>query len=253
MMSYSHKKEFMKFDKLEINTCLRYVNFRIMICFAVLSIPLMAIAQVGSTGGQAGVYYLSDLKGNPVGLNANERFVSGSIFWKDYWNIARLEEKGGLLYLDVPIKLNLLEHRVYFTDNQGVTRELFAPLKRIELKDSLSGKTVVFAEYAGLGKTNSASGKWWVEVLAEGKVTLLCEHVKRRVEDKPYGSATTEVSINNATNWYVVQDGKLQPFKRIKELQALLATVCTGAASYKPKAADAAGQFAELVQYCNAR
>jgi hypothetical protein len=253
MMLYSHKSEYMKFDNLESNTLLPCVNFGIMVCIAVLILPLMATAQVGSTGGQAGVYYLSDLKGNPVGVSANERFVSGSIFWKDYWNIARLEEKDGLLYLDVPIKLNLLEHRIYFIDKQGITRELFAPLKRIELKDSLSGKTVVFAEYAGLGKTKGASGKWWVEVVAEGKVTLLCEHVKRRVEDKPYGSATIEVSINNATNWYVVQDGQLQPFKRIKELQALLATVCAGAASYKPKAADAAGQYAELVQYCNAR
>jgi hypothetical protein len=197
-----------------------------------------------------GQFYLTDITGRAITNRSTERYVSGSPWFLEYWSNAQMRGNPNVVYRDMRIMLNLLEGKVYALDARNQEIEITSPVVKIELRDSVSGRVFYFQEMAGVLPLKSPGGKLWCQVLDGGPWQAVRYMSRKKIESKPYGSAVTEVSITENDFWYLLKNGKdPQPFKKAKDLIALLSNEVPGIGSVKPAGKTLEEQVAYIMAF----
>jgi len=212
----------------------------------------LATAQTADNAAN-GQFYLTDITGRAITSRSSERYVSGSPWFIEHWSKAQMKGSDGLHYKDMRIMLNLLEEKVYALDARNQEIEVTSPVVKIELLDSVSGRTYHFQEMSALLSIKTANGKLWCQVIGEGGTWQAVRHMSRKkIESKPYGSAVTEISITENDYWFLLKNGKdPQPFKKLKDLTGLLSKEVPAATGFKPGGKTLDEQVWYLIEFCN--
>lgn len=113
------------------------------------SVGQLATAQTADNSAN-GQFYLTDVTGRAITNRSSERYVSGSPWFIEHWSKAQMIGPDGLHYKDMRIMLNLLEEKVYALDARNQEIEVTSPVVKIELLDSVSGRTYHFQEMSAL-------------------------------------------------------------------------------------------------------
>ncbi|MCU0376505.1 MAG: hypothetical protein MUF24_14450 [Chitinophagaceae bacterium] len=199
-----------------------------------------------------GQFYLTDITGRAITGRSSERYVSGSPWFFEYWSKAQMQGTQNIVYRDMRIMLNLLEGKVYALDTRNQEMEITSPVARIELKDSVTGRMFYFQELSAILPAKSPSGKLWCQVLSGGQWQAVRHMSRKKIESKPYGSAVTEISITENDYWYLLKNGSNpQPFKKAKDLIALLGSEVPAISSLKPAGKTLEEQVAYIMDFCS--
>ncbi len=211
--------------------------------------PGTLLAQMGPDYSQ--LFYLADLQGRPITERLVNNYVDGSPFFKPDWLTATLVEQGGRTFKDIKIKMDLMEHRIYFLDPNNAERELTSPAKTLILNDPALGNPMIFIELNDIAKQKTESGKWWCQLMTEGNVKLIKNYFKLKYESKAYNSPGIEITVKDEIKWFIQKDGKLWSFKKQKELLDLLKGDAPSLVDFKPAGKNAEAQFIEIVNAYN--
>jgi hypothetical protein len=154
----------------------------------------------------------------------NAKFVrlkSGSPYFLNEWLKAKGVGESGQVYGGATVKLNLLDNQILFLNSKGAEMISTVSLKELVLTDTINSVKYQFVSSAGLPTSSSVKKGWYLQ-LASGKASLYQFFNKWMVEDKPYGSATTEQSIITKDEFYVVVKGSLAQVKKPNDLPSVL-------------------------------
>lgn len=187
----------------------------------------------------------------------NAKFVrlkSGSPYFADEWLKGKGVSESGQVYAGGTVKLNLLDNQILFLNSKGEEMTSSLVLKELLLSDTLSGKNYQFVSSSVLPSSSSIKKGWYLQ-LVSGKARLYQYFRKWMVEDKPYGSATTEQSIVTKEEFYVLVNDSLLQLKKAKELPALLPDkkkeIETYLSQKEVQHLGAAEQFTSIINYYN--
>ncbi|HMH24173.1 MAG TPA: hypothetical protein VK563_20460 [Puia sp.] len=170
-------------------------------------------------------------KGIPIVLSGSEPFsmakfvkvTSGTPFFTEQWMRGMLVPATGKAYANLLLRLNLLDNTVIYQDDKGQELTATTPLKRIMLRDSLTGVEYNFVLGSELNNTDRELKGTWFQVLVNDNVSLCKQHKKRIIDNTSYGSATVEQTISTIDLYYVYKNGVLTPVKKWSELLDQLA------------------------------
>ena len=119
------------------------------------------------------------------------------------------------------VKLNLLDNQVLFLDAKGTEMVISIPFKELVLSDTVKGTRFHFVSSSTLPSAGLIKKGWYLQMVS-GKAALYQYFNKRMVEDKPYGSATTEQSIITTDEFHLLVNGVFIQVKKPKDLPKIL-------------------------------
>lgn len=91
------------------------------------------------------------------------------------------------------------------------------PIREVILWDTIFNNDHRFI-FSGYIETTDNPEKDFYELLQTGKAELYKQHKKRVLENRPYGSATVEQTIQTNFRYYVLLNGKWIKLNKLKEL-----------------------------------
>lgn len=151
--------------------------------------------------------YVKVVSGTPY---FNEKWMRGAIMLKDSSEVANLL-----------LRLDLLANKVEYVSKSGEQLIVTAPIWKIRLTDSITGEHSYFIHSSAIPVSNVALG--WYQILSQGKVGLYKKINKDIQENKPYGSATYEQTINTSSQYYLYNGTSFTHIQKFKELPGVLA------------------------------
>lgn len=130
------------------------------------------------------------------------RLVKGSPYFGKGWYPADIKMAEGR-HTNILIRLDLLDQELHYLDKsqEYVTNKTFP---EIDIRDSATGKMYIFR--SGYPPAAGTTARSYFEVLAEGKITLLKLHKKTLSENRPFNSATTEQTIYDTKQYFLVKE-----------------------------------------------
>ena len=161
--------------------------------------------------------YLSNYRGN-VFVDKYVTVVKGTPYFKEEWLKSNII---GALNKPVAIKLDLLANEVHFRDQKGQELVAVTDLNQIVLTDSMANERYKFI-HSSVINTSDKIEPGWYQQLVDGKATLYKFYKKSLSENKPYGSATTEQTIETSTQYYLLLNGDFTEIKKFNDLPELL-------------------------------
>jgi hypothetical protein len=170
----------------------------------------------------AGFNFLYSANGEPFSVTKFSKVVEGSPFFKDQWIKGKVTLSTGLEYTGVPVRMNLLEDKVHYLDNQGQEMVVGSKVWQVELPDSATGINYSFVHSSFLGPGKNSELRCWLLALQTGHVGLYKELHKTINESHPYGTATVEQTIRTVPRYYVLKDNQIVPIKKWQNLVDLL-------------------------------
>ena len=161
--------------------------------------------------------YLYTVAGTPF-VNAKfARVVSGSPFFNENMMRGAISVSGGKEYKNVLLRLNLLESQVNYLNDKQIELIASTPVREVILWDTIFNRDhrFIFSDYI---ETTDKPEKDFYELLQTGKAELYKQHKKGMFENKPYGSATVEQTIQTDLHFFVLLSGKWIKLKKLKDL-----------------------------------
>lgn len=165
--------------------------------------------------------FLHDYSGKPFMLNKYSKVVEGSPFFKDNFLSGKVVIDNGVEFKNQLLRLNLLENQLHYLDDKKQEMIATAYVKEAVLFDSLYYRHHFFI-HSDFLKGENKPGTGWYERLSTGKAFLLKQYKKELKETPLYGSATTELSITTQPRYYVLNGGKWNQVKKLKNISELL-------------------------------
>jgi hypothetical protein len=194
------------------------------------------------------------IAGSPVSTAKYVRLVSGSPYFRDHWMNGTLETADGQLYSDIKLKLDLTDNSVLFLSRDSVEMMATASIKKITLKDPLTGTDYEFiysSFITGLGSIETG----WYHVLVTGPKAFMYKRILKKMDEiKPYGSATTELNISTTNKYFLGFDSRFIQVKKFRDLPDLLPDKKEDLNKYLASLklnGKSDGDYVELVKYYN--
>jgi hypothetical protein len=155
---------------------------------------------------------ISYYDGTPV-LEKKRTDVEGTELLYPDWTVGTVTTKEGKTYRGIKLKYNLLEDRLYFLADNGVTMLFNTPVASFTIGDSASmSKAKTFRN--GFPATGNLKADAYFEVLASGKITLLKKTGKSIMETKEYNSPVVKKEIMDNVQYFIFSDNMLTPVKK---------------------------------------
>lgn len=167
--------------------------------FAILFVVL---ACVQSPAQLAKPLIVSDFGGKPWIAPPESVDVEGTPFFNEKYTKATVLMKNNQFIENLPVKLNLLENKLFYLDEKGVEMESVMPVNKIiftEVGSPLNG--IIFSN--GFIPGGQIAGNTFLQVLDTGKVWLLQHYLLSVSDYKPYGTNMTIKKVNTKTSYYV--------------------------------------------------
>lgn len=167
-----------------------------------------------------GLGYLYTVGGTPF-INAKfSRVVSGSPFFNEKLMRGSIILSEGREYKNLFVRLNLLESQVNYLDEKDVEMIASTQIREVVLWDTISNKDHRFISSDYIETTGKPERDFY-ELLQKGKAELYKQYKKNMLENKPYGSATIEQTIQTYLRYYVLVSGRWTKLNRLKDLPTI--------------------------------
>jgi hypothetical protein len=147
--------------------------------------------------------------GMPVNNTKYVELTSGTPFFQEEWAKAKLISLERAVYIDVPVKIDLLENNVRYKDSTGKELLVGISVREILFQQASTGKSIHFIS----GSILPVQKKGLLQLLVNDSVSLLKAFVKTFEQHTSYGSAT-EYSIKTVENYYAYYNGKEYEIKK---------------------------------------
>ncbi len=184
------------------------------ISIVALNCAAQTVVDVDSTNVAVNHNNFYTVSGEPRVNSRFTRLVSGSPYLLTRWASTEIRLKDGKIARAVPVRLNLIDNEIHYLKGDA-EYILERPVRELILTDTVTDFVYVFRNgYPATGKINART---LLQVMTEGKRTLLKHHRKQVNETKPYGSATTEQKIRNSDVFYIYEDGRMIPIKSSRQ------------------------------------
>lgn len=200
---------------------------KLILCVLLVSLATGAFAQrrVDVTNDpitlQTGPFF-QEVQGVPFITTTYFRPVEGSRFFREEWMKGSAALNAQKEYPNLWLKLDLVSHNLHFKDVKGAEMICNTPVYSIKLKDSATGQEYRFVHSSFIPAAADIKPHVWMEVLADGKAQLYCQHKKNITETRPYGSATLEQRVFTSDLYYLVIDNRLIRVKRLQDIASEL-------------------------------
>lgn len=161
--------------------------------------------------------YLYTVGGTPFITAKFARVVEGSPFFNEQMMPGAIILSDGREYKNILVRLNLLESQVNYLNEKKIELTASVPIREVVLRDTPlnNDHRFVFSDYI---KTNDKPEKDFYELLQTGKAELYKQYKKRILENKPYGSATIEQTIQTNFRYYLLINGQWIKLNKIRDL-----------------------------------
>ena len=187
--------------------------------FAALLFSAPALqAQDAATNDENLVYYTAQefpaaAAGRPF---SDIRYVEalGSAYFDLQWTNGTIITKTGQAYRNVPVRIDLMAHKVHYKADNGQEMVVGAPIK--EVRYEAGDKTIQFINGDALPGKHSG----WFQVLADGEVKLLKSFRKTFEERMSFGK--TELSIKTMETLVVTYNNKEMRVKKPADIVNLV-------------------------------
>ncbi len=187
-----------------------------LLCFTAASQKTVDVdKEPGRTGGA--VNYLYTVAGTPFLSTKFARVVEGSPFFNEKMMRGAVISSEGKEYKNILIRLNLLESQVNFLNDKEIELIASTPIREVVVWDTIfnNDHRFIFSDY--IESTNKPE-KGFYELLQTGKAELYKQYQKRILENKPYGSATVEQTIQTHLRYCVLVNGKWSKLNKLKDV-----------------------------------
>lgn len=154
--------------------------------------------------------------GFPLSSTKYVKVTGGSPYLSESWMRATIVTPAGTKFDGLRLKVDMIDNSVIYLNPKGEEMICVAPLSKIALRDTVTGKTYM------LENTDAVSGysgdKGWLELLSGGTLSLYKQTSKTVTESKAYGSSITEQQIRTNEKYFVRIDGAINRVKKVKEI-----------------------------------
>ena len=168
---------------------------------------------------QSGNFYI--LGEQRVAAAKYVKVVEGSPYFRETWMRGMVTMSKGSRYDSILLRLDLLDNSLQYINLDGKEMIATSQVRAIILNDSVTGKKYEFENSVFLPVTNKIETGWY-QLLADGQVALYKRLVKTLKENQPYGSATVEQTISDATQYYIFANSVFTRVKKIKDIPVQL-------------------------------
>jgi hypothetical protein len=162
--------------------------------------------------------FFNTVDGIPVLNPKYTRIVEGSLYEPANFTEALVFIRNSKRGLGVEARINVMDERLHYLDEKG--KEKYADSKIEEIQFFEKERQVSAFSFAISGCPTAPPGCY--EILEKGKANLHRKVSKQVMENKPYGSATTEQKVVTTYNYWVSHGSDCRQVKKISELQAEL-------------------------------
>ena len=179
--------------------------------------------------------------------------VEGSPYYNEVFFKGKIILSGGKIYDSLKLRLDLMDNTVHYLAADEEEMIATTPIKSICIKNPLLNKEDQF-DHSDFIKTTSKFETGWYQLLDTGVVILYKRYFKSIKENKPYGSATVEQTINTTNYYYILINLVFTPIKKIKQLPDMLQDKKTELQEYinnKSLTGKSDKDYLELVAYYN--
>lgn len=162
--------------------------------------------------------FFNTVDGIPVLNPKYTRIVEGSLYEPANFTKAVVFLKNGKRGLGVEARINVMDERLHYLDEKG--KEKYVDSKIEEIQFFENDRQVSAFSFGIPGCPTAPPGCY--EILEKGKANLHRKVSKQIMENKPYGSATTEQKVVTTYNYWVSNGSGCKQVKKIGDLQAEL-------------------------------
>jgi len=225
-------------------------------CFTILSFPCFAqrVIDVSKENTQLGPNVFYAAGGEPF---VNAKFVNlveGTPYFKDEWLKGIVVDKAHHEYRNISIKLDLLDNKVHYLNDEEQELIATTPLEEVVLTDA-AGNNYRFVRSSLFEKpVNGAKDSWYLW-LCSGKASLYQIFSKTLSETKPYGSATSEQHMKTSEKYLILYNSSFSEVKKLKDVPAVLANKKTELEAFLKNSDDQKAsmddRFIKLIEYYN--
>ena len=155
--------------------------------------------------------------GKPFVTAKFSKVVEGSPFFTEQMMHGAIILSEGKEYKNLLLRLNLLESQVNYIGEKQVEMIASTPIQEVVLRDSIQkiDHRFIFSDSI---ETPDRPEKGFYEILQAGKAELYKQYKKRLLESKPYGSATTEQTIQTELRYFILVNGQWIRIKKMKDI-----------------------------------
>jgi hypothetical protein len=157
-----------------------------------------------------------------IGNVSYYRPAQGSPFYRENWMKGSAALSPDREYQNLWLKLDLFSNKLHFRDIRGEEMICTTPVYSLSMKDSATGQVHSFVHSSFLDAASDLKPQAWLEILADGKAQLFCNHQKTMTETQPYGAGALERRYFTFDVFYLVINGHMQRVKRAKDIAAAL-------------------------------
>ncbi len=165
--------------------------------------------------------FFNVVNSEPITAPGNPKQLQGSPFFNDNWMKGIITLSDGKSYSGERLKLDLLNTKLYFINQNGQEKVIVSPINRIVLLDSATGRVHTFVHSFALPLHPDLQDSAWLEVLQQGPAQLIKYHKKELVERSSYAAASTE-QIKTQARYYLLYDGLLHKVNAFRDLHSIL-------------------------------
>jgi len=169
-----------------------------------------------------GQQFMKDADGRPL-LERRYTDVQGSPYLNDQWRTGTVKLANGQTHKDVDLKYDQVAEELIFKNSEGKAFTFREPVKEFSLQSPGGSEIGGMIFRNGFKSTDAGTSNTFYQVLSDGETPLLKRSVKKVMENKPYGSATTIKTFHDVTTYYLAKNG--QPVKVRKDKKAILAAL----------------------------
>ncbi|CAM3824945.1 hypothetical protein POKO110462_21255 [Pontibacter korlensis] len=158
--------------------------------------------------------HTNDMEGRAV-HEYNTITIQGSPYLHPDWATGAVTLSNGTVYQGINIMYDQVKDVIIFKTNNDQVKELIEPVQEFSISYINNNATVnkTFRKgYSG----DDISPDTFLEVMADGKTTLLKRTSKKIFDRKGYNSATIEREVQESEDYYVATGNKLVKVKKTK-------------------------------------
>ena len=133
--------------------------------------------------------------------------IQGHPFFKDKWINANITDQNGYVFKNIAIKIDTYRNKVVFNRNDS-SYELGPMVAQVCFFPNAGDTTQKMIFKNGYDVTAFIKTDKYLQVLAEGKITLLKDYHKELEEYTEYGNATKMKRYRDVEQYYIGKEGQ---------------------------------------------
>ena len=178
--------------------------------------------------------FFNVVSSEPITAPNNPHQLDGSPYFRDEWMKGIITLSNGQSYRGEQMRLDLLNTKLFFINQEGREKVCVSPVDRVILLDSVNSKAHTFVHSFVLPVHPDLKDSVWLEVLQPGKAQLVKYQKKELVEKSSYASAPVDV-IKTQTRYYLWYDNRLFKVSSFRDLREVFAAHKTELQAYLDK------------------